>query len=126
MGGAVEWLRRSNLNLVRSTRVGLNPVVGAPNHNLTANWAVHPFKVGKRVDRCNSEGTSGDAAGLYQMDSCPYTHLALTSKKEEMIKNKYKTRTKQERKNKSVIVIFIHELLKQLYKILVHCIVHHA
>ena len=42
-----EWLMRSALNLVRSTRVGSNPVVGTTNHKPTVNSAVYPSEVGK-------------------------------------------------------------------------------
>ena len=45
-------------NLVRSTRVGSNPVVGTTDHKPTANSAVHPSDVGKWVLRSNSEGIS--------------------------------------------------------------------
>ena len=46
-GGVVGLLRRSVLNLVRSTRVGSNLVVGTIYHNPTVNSAVHPSEVGK-------------------------------------------------------------------------------
>ena len=42
-----EWLRRNVSKLVRSTRVGSNPVVGNNNHKPTVNSAVHPSEVGK-------------------------------------------------------------------------------
>ena len=45
--GRVVWLRRSVSNLVRSTCVGSNPVVGTTNHKPTANSAAHPSEVGK-------------------------------------------------------------------------------
>ena len=57
-GGVAEWLRRSVSNHARSTRVGSNPVVGTTNHKPTVNSAVHPFEVGKRALRSNSEDTS--------------------------------------------------------------------
>ena len=50
-----------NHNLVRSTRAGSNPVIGTTNHKPTANSAVHPSEVGKRVLRSNSDGTSTKA-----------------------------------------------------------------
>ena len=46
-GGVVEWLRHSVSNHARSTRVGSNAVVRAPNHKPTVKSAVHPSKVGK-------------------------------------------------------------------------------
>ena len=36
-GGVAKWLRCSVSNLVRSTRVGSNPVVGTTNHMPTVN-----------------------------------------------------------------------------------------
>ena len=56
--GVVEWLRRSVSHHASSTRVGSNPVVGTTNPKPTVNSALHPFEVGKRVLRSNSEGTS--------------------------------------------------------------------
>ena len=38
-GGVIEWLRHSISNLVRSTCVGSNPVIGITNHRPTANTA---------------------------------------------------------------------------------------
>ena len=59
------------LNLVGSTRVGSNPVVGTINRKLTAISAVHPSEVGKWVfRRGNSEGTSSNAGGT----SVDYLH----------------------------------------------------
>ena len=55
--GVAEWLRHSVSNIVRSTRVGSNPVVGTTNHKPTVNSVVHPSAVGKCVSRSNSEGT---------------------------------------------------------------------
>ena len=46
VGGVAEWLRRSVSNLVRSTCVGSNPIVGITNHKQTVNSAVHPYEVG--------------------------------------------------------------------------------
>ena len=46
-GGVAEWLRDSAPNLVRSIRVGSNPVVGTTNHKPTANSTVHPSEVSK-------------------------------------------------------------------------------
>ena len=39
------YLRRSVANLVGSTRMGSNPIVGTTNHKPTANSAVHPLEV---------------------------------------------------------------------------------
>ena len=46
-GDVAECLRRSVSNLVRSTRVGSNPVVGTTNHKPTVNSAVYPSEVCK-------------------------------------------------------------------------------
>ena len=45
--GVAEWFRRSVSNLLRSTRVGSNLVVGTTNRKPTSNSAVHPFEVDK-------------------------------------------------------------------------------
>ena len=51
-GVAAEWLiRHSVLNLVGSTLVGSNPVVGTTNQQLTANSTVHASKDSKRALR---------------------------------------------------------------------------
>ena len=47
VGGLAEWLRHSVSDHARSTRVGLNPIVGTTNHKPAVNSAVHPSKVGK-------------------------------------------------------------------------------
>ena len=43
-GGMAEWLRRSALNLVRSTSVGSNPVDGATTHKQTTHSTFHPTR----------------------------------------------------------------------------------
>ena len=45
-GGMAEWLRRSVSNLVKSTRMGSNPIVGTTNHKPISSSAVHPSDVG--------------------------------------------------------------------------------
>ena len=57
--------------------VGSNPVVGTTNNKPTVNSAVHPSEDGKYVLRHNSEGTSYNAAGPHELDSCPYTQPAI-------------------------------------------------
>ena len=59
-GGGSEWLRRSVSNHARFSRVGSNPVIGTTNDKPTANSAVHPSEVGKRVLKSNSEGKAPD------------------------------------------------------------------
>ena len=44
-GGVAEWLRRSASNLVGSTHVGTNPMVGTTKHKPTANSTVHQRSV---------------------------------------------------------------------------------
>ena len=51
--GVAEWLRHSVSNLVRSSRMGLNPIVGATNHRPTVTSSVHPSEVGKSILRGN-------------------------------------------------------------------------
>ena len=45
-GDMAERLRRSVKNLVMSTRVGSNPVVGTTNHKPAVNSSIHPSEVG--------------------------------------------------------------------------------
>ena len=46
-GGVAEWLRHSVLILVRTTRLGSNPEVGATDHKPTVNPAVSLSEAGK-------------------------------------------------------------------------------
>lgn len=51
VGSVIEWFRCSFFNIVRSSRVALNPLAGTTDHNLKVNSAVHPFEVSMSTQR---------------------------------------------------------------------------
>ena len=66
----VQYFESSGVN-----RMGLNLVVVRITSKPTANSAVHPSKVGKRVLKSEVEDTSSNSAGPHQLYSCCMPNL---------------------------------------------------